>query len=136
VVKEQLHHYVVIYIEKSKVEVSQRLRLWIPAKWKPILLKSFRKYGLVFFLLLLKSLGRTMTRFLHNTILAFSATTQNHLGSWRNIIYRFRTGHVHLYSKITDYVLVDGNRKLLNLLSISMIAIVLLQVYWFKKSVL
>jgi ATP-binding cassette subfamily B protein len=50
-----------------------------------------------------------------------------------NIIYRFRTGHVHLYSKITDYVLVDGNRKLLNLLSISMIAIVLLQVHWFKK---
>jgi ABC-type bacteriocin/lantibiotic exporter with double-glycine peptidase domain len=79
-----------------------------------------------------------MTRFLHNTILAFSATTQNHFStgiSWRNIIYRFRTGHVHLYSKITDYVLVDGNRKLLNLLSISMIAIVLLQGHWFKKSV-
>jgi ATP-binding cassette subfamily B protein len=35
--------------------------------------------------------------------------------------------------KITDYVLVDGNRKLLNLLSISMIAIVLLQVHWFKR---
>jgi ABC-type bacteriocin/lantibiotic exporter with double-glycine peptidase domain len=31
--------------------------------------------------------------------------------------------------KITDYVLVEGNRKLLNLLSISMIGIIFLQVF-------
>jgi len=31
--------------------------------------------------------------------------------------------------KITDYVLVEGNKKLLNLLSISMIGIILLQTY-------
>lgn len=38
--------------------------------------------------------------------------------------------------KITDYVLVDGNRKLLNLLSVSMVAIVLLQAYiGSKKSI-
>ncbi|MBB4800694.1 ATP-binding cassette subfamily B protein [Flavobacterium nitrogenifigens] len=38
--------------------------------------------------------------------------------------------------KITDYVLVDGNRNLLNLLSVSMIAIILLQAYiGSKKSV-
>ena len=38
--------------------------------------------------------------------------------------------------KITDYVLVDGNRNLLNLLSVSMIAIILLQVYiGSKKSI-
>ncbi len=38
--------------------------------------------------------------------------------------------------KITDYVLVDGNRNLLNLLSLSMIAIILLQAYiGSKKSI-
>jgi ABC-type bacteriocin/lantibiotic exporter with double-glycine peptidase domain len=38
--------------------------------------------------------------------------------------------------KITDYVLVDGNRNLLNLLSVSMIAIILLQAYiGSKKSI-
>jgi hypothetical protein len=58
--------------------------------------------GVLVLLLQMRILGRTMTRFLHNTILAFSATTQNHFStgiSWR-IIYRFRTGHVHLYSKL------------------------------------
>jgi ATP-binding cassette subfamily B protein len=57
--------------------------------------------------------------------LAFSATTKPFSTgiSWRNI-YRFR---MSIYIQKTDYVLVDGNRKLLNLLSISMIAIVLLQ---------
>lgn len=38
--------------------------------------------------------------------------------------------------KITDYVLIDGNRNLLNLLSVSMIAIILLQAYiGSKKSI-
>jgi ATP-binding cassette subfamily B protein len=38
--------------------------------------------------------------------------------------------------KITDYVLVEGNRNLLNLLSVSMIVIVLLQAYiGSKKSI-
>jgi ATP-binding cassette subfamily B protein len=40
-----------------------------------------------------------------------------------------------IYIQKTDYVLVDGNRKLLNLLSISMIAIVLLQGYIGSKRV-
>jgi ATP-binding cassette subfamily B protein len=40
-----------------------------------------------------------------------------------------------IYIQKIDYVLVDGNRKLLNLLSISMIAIVLLQGYIGSKRV-
>lgn len=139
IVKEQLHHYLVIYsVSKTKIEVMD------PAfgKIESYTIEEFQKIWtgvLVLFapnddFRIYNDKVSPITRFWnliqpHKTILIqalFGAIIFTVLGLAMSIYVQ----------KITDYVLVDGNRKLLNLLSVSMVAIVVLQAYiGSKKSI-
>jgi ABC-type bacteriocin transporter len=139
VVKEQLHHYVVIYsVAKSKITVMDpalgKMEFYTSEEfqkvWTGVLIlfaknDDFRTYN---------DKVSPLKRFWqliqpHKTILIqalFGAILFTVLGLAMSIFIQ----------KITDYVLVDGNRNLLNLLSVSMIAIILLQAYiGSKKSI-
>ncbi|KOP37197.1 peptidase domain-containing ABC transporter [Flavobacterium sp. WLB] len=132
ITKEQLHHYVVIYkVEKSKITVMD------PGfgKMGVYTFEDFQKIWSGVLILFapnadFKTLNEKTSpikRFLnliqpHKTILSqalVGAVLHTVLGLAMSIYIQ----------KITDYVLVDGNRNLLNLLSIFMMAIVLLQAY-------
>jgi ATP-binding cassette subfamily B protein len=139
VVKEQLHHYVVIYsVTKDKTTLMD------PAlgKMESYTYEEFQKVWTGVLILFAQNDDfRTyndkvspVKRFWqliqpHKTILIqalFGAILFTVLGLAMSIYIQ----------KITDYVLVDGNRNLLNLLSVSMIAIIFLQAYiGSKKSV-
>ncbi|WP_202702396.1 peptidase domain-containing ABC transporter [Flavobacterium sp. UGB4466] len=139
VIKEQLQHYVVIYkVEKSKITVMD------PGlgKMEYYTFEEFQKtWSGVLILFAPNDDFKTVNektaplkRFWdliqpHKTILL-----QALVGA---ILFTVLGLAMSVYiQKITDYVLVDGNRKLLNLLSLSMIAIILLQAYiGSKKSV-
>ncbi|CAM3448353.1 peptidase domain-containing ABC transporter [Flavobacterium chungbukense] len=134
IIKEQLQHYVVIYkVEKnlSKITVMDpglgKMQVYTFEEfqkiWSGVLIlfaqsDSFKSYNektspLVRFWQLIQP---------HKTILMqalFGAIIFTVLGLAMSIYIQ----------KITDYVLVEGNRKLLNLLSVSMIGIILLQAY-------
>lgn len=139
IVKEQLHHYVVIYkVSKKKIEImdpgtgkmTQYTYQDFEKTWTGILIlfaknDAFQTYN---------DKTSAIKRFWdliqpHKTILLqalFGAIIFTILGLATSIYVQ----------KITDYVLVGGNRKLLNLLSFTMIGIVLLQVYiGSKKSI-
>ncbi len=139
VVKEQLHHYVVIYsVTKDKISVMDpalgKMEFYTYEEfqkvWTGVLIlfaqnDDFRTYN---------DKVSPLKRFWqliqpHKTILIqalFGAILFTVLGLAMSIYIQ----------KITDYVLVDGNRNLLNLLSVSMIAIILLQAYiGSKKSI-
>ncbi|MFH6933968.1 peptidase domain-containing ABC transporter [Flavobacterium sp. FlaQc-30] len=139
ITKEQLHHYVVIYkVEKSKITVMD------PGFGK-IEVYSFEEFQKIWSGVLIlfapnddfKAVNEktsSIKRFWnliqpHKTILI-----QALVGA---IVFTVLGLAMSIYiQKITDYVLVDGNRKLLNLLSISMIVIILLQAYiGSKKSI-
>ncbi|CAI2769213.1 peptidase domain-containing ABC transporter [Flavobacterium collinsii] len=139
VIKEQLQHYVVIYkVEKSKITVMD------PGlgKMEHYTFEEFQKTWSGVLILFapnedFKAVNEKtapLKRFWnliqpHKTILL-----QALIGA---ILFTVLGLAMSIYiQKITDYVLVDGNRKLLNLLSLSMIAIILLQAYiGSKKSV-
>lgn len=132
IVKEQLHHYVVIYkVTKKEITVMD------PGYGKMITYsyEDFQKIWTGVLILFAKNEDfreynektSTLNRFWHliqphKTILIqalFGAIVFTILGLAMSIYVQ----------KITDYVLVEGNRKLLNLLSITMIGIILLQIF-------
>ncbi|BFM41776.1 peptidase domain-containing ABC transporter [Flavobacterium sp. CFS9] len=139
VIKEQLQHYVVIYkVEKSKITVMD------PGlgKMENYTFEEFQKIWSGVLILFapnddFKTVNEKtapLKRFWnliqpHKTILL-----QALVGA---ILFTVLGLAMSIYiQKITDYVLVDGNRKLLNLLSLSMIVIILLQAYiGSKKSI-
>lgn len=139
ITKEQLHHYVVIYkIEKSTIKVMD------PGfgKMETYTFEEFQKVWTGVLILFapnddfktLNEKASPVKRFWnliqpHKTIL-FQAL----IGA---ILFTVLGLGMSIYiQKITDYVLVDGNRNLLNLLSVSMVAIILLQAYiGSKKSI-
>jgi ATP-binding cassette, subfamily C, bacteriocin exporter len=132
VVQEQLHHFVVVYkVTKNKIEVMD------PAfgKMETYTFEDFQKIWTGILILFSPNSDFQTTnqkispkkRFWqliqpHKTILM-----QSLFGA---IIFTVLGLSMSIYiQKITDYVLVDGNRKLLNLLSVSMIVIIVLQNY-------
>ena len=139
VIKQQLHHYVVIYsVTKDKIEVMD------PAfgKMETYTFEEFQKIWSGVLILFAPNDDLTPTnekvspsrRFWnlvqpHKTILI-----QSLVGA---IVYTVLGLAMSIYiQKITDYVLVEGNKKLLNLLSILMIGIILFQAYiGTKKSI-
>jgi ATP-binding cassette subfamily B protein len=145
VVQEQLHHYVVVYkVVKSKVESQSKIVVMDPAfgKMETYTIAEFQKIWTGVLVLFAKNDDfRTYNekvsatkRFWqlvqpHKTILLqalFGAIVFTVLGLAMSIYVQ----------KITDYVLVEGNRNLLNLLSVSMVFVILLQAYiGSKKSI-
>ncbi len=145
VVQEQLHHYIVIYkVEKAKVESQSKITAMDPAygRMETYTYEEFQKIWTgVLILFAPNDDFRTyndkvspITRFWHLVQPHKTILIQALVGA---ILFTVLGLAMSIYiQKITDYVLVDGNRKLLNLLSISMITIILLQAYiGSKKSV-
>ena len=139
VIKEQLQHYVVLYkVEKSKITVMD------PGlgKMENYTFEEFQKiWSGVLILFAPNEDFKTV-----NEKIAPLKRFWNLIQPHKTILLQALVGAIlftvlglamSVYiQKITDYVLVDGNRKLLNLLSLSMIAIILLQAYiGSKKSV-
>ncbi len=139
VLNKQLHHYVVLYkVTKTKViymdpgkgKMVTKSIADFKEEWTGVLIlfakaDDFRAYN---------EKTSALKRFWnlvqpHKTILIqalFGAAIFTILGLAMSIYVQ----------KITDYVLVGGNRKLLNLLSVGMVVIVLLQAYiGSKKSI-
>ena len=129
IVKEQLHHYVVITkVSKDKITVMD------PAygEYKKITITEFEKEWTGVLVLLVPkeeefktgkqttSVGKRFWELVqpHKSILVqalFGAVIYTLIGLTTSIYIQ----------KITDYVLVDGNKNLLNLLSIAMVIFVL-----------
>lgn len=139
VIKQQLQHYVVLYkVEKSKITVMD------PGlgKMEHYTFEEFQKiWSGVLILFAPNEDFKTV-----NEKIAPLKRFWNLIQPHKTILLQALVGAIlftvlglamSVYiQKITDYVLVDGNRKLLNLLSLSMIAIILLQAYiGSKKSV-
>ncbi len=139
ITKEQLHHYVVIYkAEKSKITVMDpgfgKIQLYT--------LEDFQKTWSGVLILFAPNNDFKIANEKTSPVKRFWNLVQPH----KTILIQALVGAIvftvlglamSIYiQKITDYVLVDGNRNLLNLLSVSMIAIVLLQAYiGSKKSI-
>jgi len=133
IVKEQLHHYVVITkVRKDEVTVMD------PAfgEYKKMTITEFEKEWTGVLVLLVPKEGEFRTgkqttsvgkRFWelvkpHKTIL-----TQALFGA---VVYTLIGLTTSIYiQKITDYVLVDGNKNLLNLLSIAMVILLIVQIF-------
>jgi ABC-type bacteriocin transporter len=145
VVKEQLHHYIVVYkVEKSKVESQSKITAMDPAfgKMETYTFEEFQKiWSGVLVLFAPNDDFRTYNEKVY-PIKRFWHLVQPH----KTILIQALVGVIlftvlglamSIYiQKITDYVLVEGNRNLLNLLSVSMIGIIILQAYiGSKKSV-
>lgn len=139
ITKEQLHHYVVIYkVEKLKITVMD------PGlgKMESYTLEDFQKIWSGVLILFAPNDDFKTYNEKTSPITRFWQLIQPHkiiliqalVGA---IVFTVLGLAMSIYiQKITDYVLVDGNRNLLNLLSISMIAIIVLQAYiGSKKSV-
>ncbi|AWK07366.1 peptidase C39 [Flavobacterium crocinum] len=139
ITKEQLHHYVVIYkVAKSTITVMD------PGfgKMETYTFEEFQKvWSSVLILFAPNDDFKTLDE-KTSPIKRFWSLIQPH----KTILIQALVGAIvftvlglamSIYiQKITDYVLVDGNKNLLNLLSVSMIAIILLQAYiGSKKSV-
>lgn len=132
VVNGQLHHFVVIYkVSKTKIQVMD------PAYGK-MEEYSFEKFAKVWtgVLILLEpneyfeqkdEKTSIYTRFWNLVQPHKSILFQALLGA---VIYTVLGLSTSIYiEKITDYVLIDGNQRLLNLLSIGMIVILLFQIF-------
>ncbi|MFC6096790.1 peptidase domain-containing ABC transporter [Flavobacterium qiangtangense] len=132
VVKEQLHHYVVIYaVSKDKIEVMD------PAfgKMETYNFEEFKKIWSGVLILFAKNDDFIAYNEKVSSIRRFWTLVQPH----KTILLQALVGAIlftvlglamSIYvQKITDYVLVEGNRNLLNLMSVSMVAIILLQGY-------
>ncbi len=139
IVKEQLHHYLVIYsVSKGKIEVMD------PAfgKMETYAIEDFQKIWTGVLVLFAKNDDFRIYNDKTSAINRFWNLIQPHKtiliqALFGAIVFTILGLAMSIYiQKITDYVLVDGNRKLLNLLSVSMLAIILLQAYiGSKKSV-
>lgn len=139
IVKE-LHHYVVLY------SVSKgRIQLMDPAfgKMETYTYEDFQKVWTGVLILFAKNDDFKTYNVKTAPLKRFWDLIQPH----KSILIQALTGAIvftvlglamSVYvQKITDYVLVEGNRNLLNLLSVSMIGIVLLQAYiGSKKSIM
>lgn len=138
VIKQQLHHYVVIYsVTKDKIEVMD------PAfgKMESYNFEEFQKIWSGVLILFAPNDDLTP----HNEKISPSRRFWNLVQPHKTILIQSLVGAIvftvlglamSIYiQKITDYVLVEGNKKLLNLLSISMIGIILLQAYIGSKKV-
>ncbi|MEO8237970.1 MAG: peptidase domain-containing ABC transporter [Flavobacterium sp.] len=135
-IKQHLQHYVVIYkVEKSKTESQSKITVMDPAfgKMETYTFEEFQKiWSGVLILFAPNDDFRTyndkvspITRFWHLVQPHKSILIQALLGA---IVFTVLGLAMSIYiQKITDYVLVEGNRKLLNLLSISMIGVIVLQ---------
>ena len=139
VVQEQLHHYIVIYkVEKNTITAMD------PAygKLENYTFEEFQKIWTGVLILFAKNEDFKTYNERISPIKRFWDLVQPHktiliqalIGA---IVFTILGLSMSIYiQKITDYVLVDGNKKLLNLMSIVMIFIVLLQAYiGSKKSV-
>lgn len=139
ITKEQLHHYIVIYkVAKDKITVMD------PGFGK-IEVYSFEEFQKIWSGVLILfapnddfkiSNEKTLPvkRFWNLIQPHKSILVQALIGA---IVFTVLGLAMSIYiQKITDYVLVDGNRNLLNLLSISMLFIIVLQAYiGSKKSI-
>lgn len=132
IIKEQLHHYLVIYsVSKDKIEVMD------PAygKMEVYNYEQFKKIWSGVLILFAKNDDFKVYNEKVSSFKRFWNLVQPH----KTILMQALVGAVlftvlglamSIYvQKITDYVLIEGNRNLLNLLSVSMIAIILLQAY-------
>lgn len=132
ITKEQYHHYVVVYkVAKEKIEVMD------PAfgKMEEYTIEEFLKIWTGVLILLepneyfeQKNEKTTVYRRFWNLVQPHkSILIQALIGA---IVYTVLGLSTSIYiEKITDYVLIDGNRRLLNLLSIGMIVILLFQIF-------
>ncbi|WP_310554784.1 peptidase domain-containing ABC transporter [Flavobacterium sp.] len=139
VVKELQHHYIVIYsVSKDKIEAMDpafgKMETYTFEEFKKIWTGVLVLFAPNYDFRIYNEKTSPIKRFLdlvqpHKTILI-----QALIGA---IVFTILGLAMSIYiQKITDYVLVEGNRNLLNLLSVSMICIVLLQAYiGSKKSV-
>lgn len=139
ITKEQLHHYVVIYkVEKSAITIMD------PGfgKMEKYTIEEFQKTWSGVLILFAPNEDFKTVNEKTSPIKRFWNLIQPH----KTILIQAIVGSIlftvlglamSVYiQKITDYVLVDGNKNLLNLLSVSMIAIILLQAYiGSKKSI-
>jgi ATP-binding cassette, subfamily C, bacteriocin exporter len=145
VVKEQLHHYVVIYnVSSPSGRSGGVITVMDPAygKMETYTIEEFQKiWSGVLVLFAQNDDFRTyndkvspIKRFWHLVQPHKTILVQALVGA---IVFTVLGLAMSIYiQKITDYVLVDRNRKLLNLLSVSMIAIIVLQNYiGAKKSI-
>jgi len=145
VLQQQLQHYVVIYkVEKSKTESQSKITVMDPGpgKTEVYTFEEFQKiWSGVLILFAQNDDFRShnekvspITRFWHLVQPHKSILIQALVGA---ILFTVLGLAMSIYiQKITDYVLVEGNRKLLNLLSISMVGIILLQSFiGSKKSI-
>lgn len=132
VVMQQLHHYIVIYkVDKTHVHVMDPAR----GKMEKYSLEEFGKIWTGVMILLEpneyfeqrnEKVG-VYGRFWNLVQPHKSVVLQAVVGA---VIYTVLGLSTSLYiEKITDYVLIDGNLRLLNLLSIGMILILLFQVF-------
>ena len=132
VVNGQLHHFVVIYkVEKNKISVMD------PAYGK-IEEYTFEKFAEIWtgVLILLEpneyfeqkdERTSIYSRFWHLVQPHKSILLQALIGA---LVYTILGLSTSIYiEKITDYVLIDGNRRLLNLLSVGMIIILIFQIF-------
>lgn len=132
IIKEQWHHYVVIYkVEKDKITVMD------PAfgKLETYSFADFSKIWTGVLILLEPNEYFEQKNEQTNLYSRFWNLLQPHksillqalIGA---VIYTVLGLSTSIYiEKITDYVLVDGNRRLLNLLSVAMIVILLVQLF-------
>ncbi|MEJ2882705.1 peptidase domain-containing ABC transporter [Pedobacter sp. GR22-6] len=132
VVMQQLHHYIVIYkVDKTHVHVMDPAR----GKMEKYSLEEFGKIWTGVMILLEpneyfeqrnEKVG-VYGRFWNLVQPHKSVVLQAVVGA---VIYTVLGLSTSLYiEKITDYVLIDGNLRLLNLLSIGMILILLFQIF-------
>jgi ATP-binding cassette, subfamily C, bacteriocin exporter len=142
VVKEQLHHYVVIYkVEKSKVESQSKITVMDPAfgKMETYTFEEFKKIWSGVLILFAKNDDFKSYNDKVSPLKRFWQLIQPH----KTILIQALVGAIlftvlglcmSIYiQKITDYVLVEGNRNLLNLLSVTMIGVIVLQAYLGSK---
>ncbi|MCE4063532.1 peptidase domain-containing ABC transporter [Chryseobacterium gleum] len=130
--KEQYHHYVVIYkVAKGKISVMD------PAfgKIEEYTIEEFSKIWTGVLVLLepnqyfeQKNEKTSLYKRFWNLVQPHkSILIQALLGA---LVYTILGLSTSIYiEKITDYVLIDGNRRLLNLLSVGMIVILLFQIF-------
>ena len=135
VIKEQLHHYVVIYKVDTKGEGTVTAMDPAFGKMETYTFEAFQKiWSGVLVLFAPNDEFKTynekiapIRRFWHLVQPHKIILIQALVGA---ILFTVLGLAMSIYiQKITDYVLVEGNRKLLNLLSFSMIVIIVLQAY-------
>ncbi|HFK5583765.1 TPA: cysteine peptidase family C39 domain-containing protein, partial [Elizabethkingia anophelis] len=132
IVQGQLHHYVVIYsVKKDKITVMD------PAygKMQEYTLQEFSEIWTGVLILLepneyfeQKDEKTSLYKRFWNLVQPHkSILLQALLGA---VVYTILGLSTSIYiEKITDYVLIDGNKRLLNLLSVGMIVILLFQIF-------